>query len=96
MEVVAPLAAWALRAACDTSLSGYIPFCNPGIDVAALAQRLSADSDVLLPGSDTFKIATARWSGFNAPDVKIVVVPATEDDVAEAVSSRFCIPFTSN
>lgn len=89
MEVVAPLAAWALRAACDTNLSGYIPLCNPKIDIAALAQRLSAESDVFLPGSDHFHTATARWSGLNAPGVKTVVVPATENDVAETVRTRF-------
>lgn len=89
MEVVAPLAAWALQAACDTNLARYIPLCNPKIDIAALTQRLSADSDILLPGSDKFNTATARWSGFNAPDVKTVVVPATENDVAETVRTKF-------
>ena len=96
MEVIAPLAAWALRAACDTSLWGYIPLSYATVDIASLSQKLSADSEVLIPGSDAFKIATARWSGFNAPDVKTVVVPATEGDVAETVSIRPCAPIISN
>ncbi|KAI1110403.1 putative FAD-dependent oxygenase [Nemania sp. NC0429] len=53
--------------------------------VQKLKDALSPAAAVYLPGSTQFQAATARWSEFDPPTPAIVVVPATEDDVAQAV-----------
>lgn len=56
-------------------------------DVEALVQRLSAGAEVLFPGSQDYDYVTRRWSALAAPTSSFVVVVATEQDVAETVSS---------
>ncbi|KAI0446132.1 putative FAD-dependent oxygenase [Xylaria telfairii] len=50
-----------------------------------LKKLLSPATAIHLPGSDEFEAATTRWSELDTPTANIVVVPATEDDVARTV-----------
>lgn len=90
MEVMAAVAAWALQSACQNASSyGWLSgLCAPIIDVAALSASLSEGAHVYLPSSPEFEVATARWSAGYTPDVRVVVVPAVEADVAATVSQR--------
>ncbi|KAM3427267.1 hypothetical protein NHJ13734_009045 [Beauveria thailandica] len=54
-------------------------------NVSALVEKLSADAEILLPGSDHYQRATRRWSVLAAPTISFVVVVATEEDVAQTV-----------
>ncbi|KAJ3498505.1 hypothetical protein NLG97_g1072 [Lecanicillium saksenae] len=54
-------------------------------NVSALAEKLSADAEILLPGNDRYHSATRRWSVLAAPTISFVVVVATEEDVAQTV-----------
>lgn len=51
-----------------------------------LGEKLSSNAQIILPSSERFDNATARWSLLEQPRVNIVAVPATEDDVVEIVS----------
>lgn len=89
MEVLTAVAAWAITSACLSvpvarQLLGGI--CQR--DTAELGNRLSANAKIYQPGSAEFDAASIRWSNLKAPTVNLVVVPATENDVAEAVSSQ--------
>ncbi|WYZ37060.1 hypothetical protein EsH8_II_000566 [Colletotrichum jinshuiense] len=86
MEVLTAVAAWAITSACLSvpvarQLLGGI--CQR--DTAELGNRLSANAKIYQPGSAEFDAASIRWSNLKAPTVNLVVVPATENDVAEAV-----------
>ncbi|KAI1424339.1 putative FAD-dependent oxygenase [Xylaria sp. FL1777] len=60
--------------------------CNsPDQLVQILGSVLSTAAAVHLPGSDEFVAATTRWSQLDTPTVNLVVVPATENDVAHTV-----------
>ncbi|KAI1098845.1 FAD binding domain protein [Jackrogersella minutella] len=87
MEVITAVAAWAISSACQNdAISGWMGGICPQRDyVGELAERLSRNAHVYTPGSDEFTAATARWSVGHAPGVKVVVVPSTENDVAETV-----------
>ncbi|KAI1873002.1 uncharacterized protein JN550_003876 [Neoarthrinium moseri] len=78
----------------------------PGVYAAALsrsdiqtvfsgAQWSSAGTIVSFPGSDSFTNATERWSVFHQPTYAASVSPATEADVAKAVTlaTSHRIPF---
>lgn len=54
----------------------------------ALGEKLSSHAEILLPSSKGYDNATKRWSLLEEPQVNIVAVPATEDDVVQIVS--FC------
>lgn len=92
MEVVVAAASWVLSSACrqwPTTRSWLGELCPdriPSRDLDALRARLSEHAQVHLPRTDDFAAASARWSALGAPTVDIVVVPATEQDVAETAS----------
>ncbi|KAI1872174.1 uncharacterized protein JN550_003893 [Neoarthrinium moseri] len=87
MEVVAAVAAWAVTSVCQNAGSEHwlSAVCRRDGNATDLAGRLSPGAAIYTPGSDGFINATSRWSVFDAPTVNIVVVPATENDVAETV-----------
>ncbi|KAK0625079.1 hypothetical protein B0T17DRAFT_260752 [Bombardia bombarda] len=81
--VVAAL--WALGASCLPST----------IDPRLLAARCSNTTKIYLQGSSQFNETSERWSVLGAPKVNLVVVPGTENDVAEIVrlADRYNVPF---
>jgi hypothetical protein len=90
LEVLAAIAAWAFAAASSPSpgcnyLNGL---CPRDADLEALGAKLSSAAKVYYPGSSGFTNITTRWSVLEAPKVNIVVVPGTENDVAETVSPQ--------
>ncbi|PWY89912.1 FAD-binding domain-containing protein [Aspergillus heteromorphus CBS 117.55] len=99
MEVVTAIAAWAFAAACNQLpssanwLDGLCPLGDN--DFKSLGGRLSNSSKVYFPGSSGFTNATTRWSVLDEPEVNVVIVPGTEDDVAEIVrfANKKDIPF---
>ena len=81
MEVLMAIAAWAFATA-----SQQIPRSSSWeSDLKSLSGRLSNTSQVYFPGSSGFTNATTRWSVLDEPEVNVVVVPGTENDVAEIV-----------
>ncbi|KAK2598063.1 hypothetical protein QQS21_005774 [Conoideocrella luteorostrata] len=99
MEVVAAVAAWALTSACHSLpvVRDLVPgLCPRDIgDAKELQDGLSPGAKVYFPGSQGFKDASTRWSVLNPPTVNVVVVPATENDVAETVkyANKKSLPF---
>lgn len=98
---VALLSACALCAACGTTTTTTTPITtitttttnrppanckSPDKLFQELKKLLSPATAIHLPGSDEFEAATTRWSELDTPTASIVVVPATEDDVARTVS----------
>lgn len=84
MGFVKSLAALALAATSLVNAHGHQ--CRPRLDPKELAARLSPEAAIYLPTDEEFAHATARWSIFRVPSIKIAVAPATEKDVAEIVS----------
>lgn len=98
MEVLAAVAAWTLGSTClhvpvPRGLLGNCPRSNE--TWSELASVLSANASIYFSGSEEFTNATARWSVLDAPTVNVVVVPATEDDVAQTVkfANSMDLPF---
>ncbi|PYH94863.1 FAD-binding domain-containing protein [Aspergillus ellipticus CBS 707.79] len=99
MEVVTAIAAWAFNAVCNplpdspTWASGLCP--RGSDDFKALAGNLSSTAKVYFPGSGEFTNATTRWSVLDEPEVNVVVVPGTEQDVSAIVkyANKKDIPF---
>ncbi|KAI0458562.1 putative FAD-dependent oxygenase [Xylaria acuta] len=80
---VALLSACALcAAACNSPPSNCE---SPDKLIQELRNPLSPAAAVYFPGSAEFEAATIRWSELDTPTVNVVVVPATEDDVAHTV-----------
>ena len=86
------MAAWAFGSASQGILSArgwlgeYQPQGRTVIDdVEDLAEKLSKSSSIYLPGSEEFERASTRWSNLELPVIDIVVVPGTDQDVAETV-----------
>ncbi|ETS85960.1 hypothetical protein PFICI_03985 [Pestalotiopsis fici W106-1] len=95
MEVLSAVSAWAATAVCrNTGLSDWSHALVAG-NGTDLGSRLSAGAILYEPGSSGFINATTRWSAFDAPVVNLVVVPSTEEDVAETVkfANQFNLPF---
>ncbi|CAI0650511.1 unnamed protein product [Colletotrichum noveboracense] len=96
MEVLTAVAAWAIASSCAN-----IPVARQflgGIcarDTAELGNKLSDTAKIYEPGSADFTNATIRWSNLNAPTVSLVVVPGTENDVAETIkfANEKSLPF---
>ncbi|KAI0108551.1 FAD binding domain protein [Nemania sp. FL0031] len=87
MEIATAVLAWAISSTCrnlpaSNNLFGICPRQNLGSELQA---RLSANAQVYYPDSSDFATATKRWSVLDAPQVNIVVVPSTEEDVATIV-----------
>lgn len=87
MEVITAIAAWAISSTCKslTAESWLGAICSPRSDPKDLADRLSQNAQVYVPGDPGFDTATNRWSVLDAPTISVVVVPSVEDDVAETV-----------
>ena len=87
MEVVTAIAAWAFATASQLlpRSTDVHDLCSQQGDLKALGDRLSSTAKVYCPGSTGFTNATTRWSVLDEPEVNIVVVPGTENDVAEIV-----------
>ncbi|KAK1994329.1 FAD-binding domain-containing protein [Colletotrichum falcatum] len=64
-------------------------------DTAELGKRLSPVAKIYEPGTAEFVEASVRWSNLNAPKPSLVVVPGTENDVAETVkfANEKSVPF---
>lgn len=88
MEVLAPIFAWGLQAACNTSLAPWIPTCDQHQhqEIATLIEKLSPKAKVFLPSSQEFLQETLRWSALEQPTFRASVSVATEDDVVETLS----------
>lgn len=87
MEVIAAVAAGAIASACQHAVLGswLASICPQRDYVSELGERLSRNAHIYIPGSDDFTTATTRWSIGHNPEVKLVVVPSIENDVAETV-----------
>lgn len=94
LEALTAIAAWAFAAASSPSPGrNYLDgLCPRDDDLRALGAKLSSTAKVYYPGSSGFKNVTTRWSVLEEPKVNIVVVPGTENDVAEIVSPWFLNP----
>ncbi|KAK2058632.1 FAD-binding domain-containing protein [Colletotrichum caudatum] len=64
-------------------------------DTAELGERLSSTTKIYEPGTPEFIEASLRWSNLNPPRPNLVVVPGTENDVAETVkfANEKSVPF---
>lgn len=64
-------------------------------EVEAFGKKLSNGTKIYFPGSEDFEKASTRWSNLDLPQISIVIVPATESDVAETVkfANQYDIPF---
>lgn len=88
LEMVVGTVAWVWASTCP-----YLPLTHPWLeslciwtmDFGDLETHLSPLAKVHFPNSSEFPVLTARWSTLNVPNPNVVVVPGTEDDVAETV-----------
>lgn len=89
MEAALAIAAWAF-----SSVGQDLPLARsrlPGLhsrgnyDMTDLQAKLSSNAKIYYPNSTEFVDASARWSLLDEPKVNVVVVPGTENDVAETV-----------
>ena len=53
--------------------------------VYELGPMLSRQASIYFPGSLDFANATDRWNAYAAPDIRVVVEPGSDDDVAATV-----------
>ena len=93
------VAGWCVTATCDDLQAQKIFLSPDGFpdisamrempDLDALVPKLSKTAKVYYPGNDDFNVGSARWSAASNPHVNAVVVPGTEEDVAETVSSWY-------
>lgn len=59
-----------------------------------LGVQVSNTTIIFGPGDDRFDEATSRWTGFSKPDIKVVVEPGRESDVATIVRHHEHHPIT--
>ena len=99
MEVLTAVAAWAFAAACQSvpHACNYLETLHQrgNADLEALQNSLSSTAHIYYPNTTEFKNATARWSVLEEPQVNVVVVPGTENDVVETVSVHPRPPYRS-
>jgi hypothetical protein len=87
IQAAMTIAAWAL-----TSFGQNLPLGRDRLhsrgnyDMTELQNKLSSTAKIYYPNSTDFDTASARWSLLDEPKVNVVVVPGTENDVAETVS----------
>jgi hypothetical protein len=87
IQAAMAIAAWAL-----TSFGQNLPLGRDRLhsrgnyDMTELQNKLSSTAKIYYPNSTDFDTASARWSLLDEPKVNVVVVPGTENDVAETVS----------
>jgi hypothetical protein len=91
LQVATAIAAWVF-----TSVGQNLPLARdrpPGLhsrgnyDMTELQNKLSSTAKIYYPNSTEFNDASVRWSLLDEPKVNVVVVPGTENDVAETVSA---------
>lgn len=85
MEVAMAIAAWAYAA-----VGQNLPSClqsRGNYDMTDLQAKLSSSAKIYYPNTTEFEAASARWSLLGEPTVSVVVVPGTENDVAQTVST---------
>ncbi|KAK0378534.1 hypothetical protein CLIM01_04096 [Colletotrichum limetticola] len=86
MEVLTAVAAWAITSAClNVPVARQLLGGICARDTAELGDRLSATAKIYQPGTAEFTNASIRWSNLDAPKPNLVVIPGTENDVAETV-----------
>lgn len=73
-------------------LTGLHPRGN--YDMTELQNKLSNSAKIQHPSSTEFSDASARWPRLDEHKVNVVVVPGTENDVAETVGAS--VPFLSS
>jgi hypothetical protein len=88
VDIITTAAAWILAAPVAGS---WLPELShrQTIDLSGLAKKLSPTAKIYYPGSAGFEAASSRWSVLDEPKVNVVVVPGTENDVAETVILPF-------
>ncbi|GAO13091.1 uncharacterized protein UV8b_03469 [Ustilaginoidea virens] len=99
MDAIVAVAAWAVTSACYSLplarglLHGLCP--RDVGEARELQARLSPGAKVYFPGSQGFNDSSRRWSSLDPPTVNVVVVPATEQDVAATVkyANKKGLPF---
>lgn len=90
MAAVTAVAAWALTAACENMPVGHAwlhDVYRRNTDYQSLQSELSSGAQIIFPNSSQFDAATTRWSALDEPQPNVVVVPATENDVAVTVNN---------
>lgn len=65
-----------------------------GIDIQALAENLSENAQIYVPGDEPFAALTVRWSNLDPPTPSVVVVVAIEEDVSQTVSSCLSLSYS--
>ncbi|KAI0383382.1 FAD binding domain-containing protein [Hypomontagnella monticulosa] len=92
---LAVLSAWATAAAGAGLPDAHKLTARASPNYSSLKCRLSKNAEVLLPGSDAFTEASARWSALEEPIANAVVVPATENDVVETIkfANAYSLPY---
>ncbi|KAJ5289467.1 Acyl-CoA N-acyltransferase [Penicillium atrosanguineum] len=97
LEVLTTIGAWAFAVASSPSpgCDFHNGLCPRDNNWEALGAKLSDTAKIYYPGSSGFKNITTRWSVLEEPKVNLVVVPGTEDDVAETVkfANKMQLPF---
>jgi hypothetical protein len=97
MQAAMAIAAWAF-----SSVGQNLPLARDRLhsrgnyDMTELQNKLSSTAKIYYPNSTEFHAATARWSLLYEPKVNVVVVPGTENDVAETVSTLVLLLPCSN
>ncbi|KAJ5574055.1 FAD-dependent oxygenase [Penicillium hispanicum] len=97
IEVLTAVAAWALTSACHSVpvAREWLNGICPRGEMQEFGAKLSSTAKVYFPGSSEFDAATARWSTLAEPNVTVVVVPGSENDVVETVkfANEKALPF---
>lgn len=96
MEIIMAAVAWILTSAGENVpvVSNWLGVFSRGqtVDLTGLVGKLSPAAKIYYPGSEGFEAASTRWSVLDQPTVNVVVVPGTENDVAETVSAPLPVP----
>jgi hypothetical protein len=94
MEVITAAVAWVLTSAGQNvpAALNWLEVLSPRhtVNLTGLGAKLSPTAKIYYPGSEGFEEASTRWSVLDEPRVNVVVVPGTEDDVAETVIAFSC------
>lgn len=97
-QLLATAVAWALAIASpvdtdsqDSASTAARPSCDLS-DFRKLAPNLSTQAEVYFQGSSQFGQLSQRWSNLETPIVNVDILPATENDVVEIVSTNFFSP----
>lgn len=96
MEVLTAIAAWTMASACHNvpvARNWFNGLCPRG-EMQDFGATLSSSAKLYFPGSSEFDSATARWSTLAEPNVTVVVVPGTENDVVKTVNALFVFSST--